>query len=229
MACPSNEDLMADNSTGVLQGCIDAVNAGQAGARDRLLAHTQGRLLLAARGLLHGRFGRLQAFEQTGDVVNELNLRLLENWERIWQGNGSVTTLVEYFRRVSRVMRDVLSDMLRKVCGHDYDRPHPVPLDESAGSGDEEAGGRCDPATDTLDPRQLAIWGEFHQKVEKLPPKLRDAIDLLWYQGLPQAEAAALLGLPLPTLKHHWMKARLQLQADLEGSPFDWSVFKDPK
>ena len=45
--------------------------------------------------------------------------------------------------------------------------------------------------------------------------------DLLWYQGISQAETAALLGIAVPTVKLRWMKARLQVQQALGGSPFD--------
>ena len=50
---------------------------------------------------------------------------------------------------------------------------------------------------------------------------LRAAFDLLWYQGLTQAEAAALLGVAVPTVKLRWLKARLRVQQALGGSPFD--------
>ena len=38
---------------------------------------------------------------------------------------------------------------------------------------------------------------------------------------MSQAEAAALLGVAVPTVKLRWMKARLQVQQALGGSPFD--------
>jgi DNA-directed RNA polymerase specialized sigma24 family protein len=40
-------------------------------------------------------------------------------------------------------------------------------------------------------------------------------------QGLTQAEAAALLGVAVPTVKLRWLKARLRVQQALGGSPFD--------
>jgi hypothetical protein len=38
---------------------------------------------------------------------------------------------------------------------------------------------------------------------------------------MSQAEAAALLGVAVPTVKLRWMKARLQVQQALGRSPFD--------
>ena len=36
-----------------------------------------------------------------------------------------------------------------------------------------------------------------------------------------EPEAAALLGIAVPTVKLRWMKARLQVQQALGGAPFD--------
>jgi DNA-directed RNA polymerase specialized sigma24 family protein len=73
----------------------------------------------------------------------------------------------------------------------------------------------------TLDAEKLRRWTEFHEVVGRLPDDLRAVFDLLWYQELSQAEAAALLGIAVPTVKLRWMKARVQVQQALGGSPFD--------
>ena len=59
------------------------------------------------------------------------------------------------------------------------------------------------------------------EAVARLPDDLLAAFDLLWYQGLTQAEAAALLRVAVPTVKLRWLKARLRVQQALGGSPFD--------
>ena len=64
-------------------------------------------------------------------------------------------------------------------------------------------------------------WTEFHEAVARLPDELRAVFDLLWYQGMSQAEAAELLGIAVRTVKLRWMKARLQVQQSLGGAPFD--------
>ena len=55
----------------------------------------------------------------------------------------------------------------------------------------------------------------------RLPEEPWAVFNLLWYQGMSQAEAAALLGVAVSTVKLRWMKARLQVQQALGGSPFD--------
>src|SRR6266851_5039265 len=69
----------------------------------------------------------------------------------------------------------------------------------------------------TLEPSRLAIWSEFHQRVETLPEEEREVFDLLWYQGLTQPEAAALLGISEATLRRRWLAARERLHQALKG------------
>ena len=50
---------------------------------------------------------------------------------------------------------------------------------------------RTELADTTHDPDRLAAWTDFHREVEALPAEEREVFDLLFYQGLSQAEAAA--------------------------------------
>jgi RNA polymerase sigma factor (sigma-70 family) len=52
---------------------------------------------------------------------------------------------------------------------------------------------------------------ELHRQIDGLPAEEREVFDLLWYQELPQAEAAALLGVSVPTIKRRWLSARRRL------------------
>ena len=114
-------------------------------------------------------------------------------------------------------MRDVLCDLLRKGYGRDDNRPAALPLD----GGPSDTGPGHEPSSDTLDGEKLRRWTEFHEAAARLPDELRAVVDLMWYQGLTPAEAAALLGGAVPTVKLRWMKARLRVQEALGGSPFD--------
>jgi RNA polymerase sigma factor (sigma-70 family) len=210
---------MSDESTKVLQAYLGRAMSGDAAARQRLLELTRDRLMRHARRHLHGSHARLEPFEQTDDVVQQLYVKILQNQDRFWvnaQGQP-VSTLAEFFGHSSAWMRDVLCDLLRKSYGRDDNRPAVLPLD-----GDRSDGGpRYELASSTLDGEKVRRWTEFHEAVARLPDDLRAVFDLLWYQGLPQAEAAALLGIAVPTVKLRWMKARLQVHQALGGSPFD--------
>src|SRR5262245_56452075 len=74
-----------------------------------------------------------------------------------------------------------------------------------------DTGPRQDLCSSTLDGEKLWRWSEFHEAVARLPDELRAVFDLLWYQGLRQAETAELLRVSVPTVKLRWMKARLQV------------------
>jgi len=56
----------------------------------------------------------------------------------------------------------------------------------------------------------------LHAALER-PPEERDAFDLLFYQGVHQADAATLLGVSESTVKRRWQAARLRLFDALGG------------
>jgi RNA polymerase sigma factor (sigma-70 family) len=210
---------VSDDSTAVLQRQLERASAGDAEARQRLLERTRDRLMRHARRLLHGGYARLEPFAQTDDIIQQLFLKILQNQDRFWvNADGQpLRRLAEFFGHSSAWMRDVLCDLLRKAYGRDGDRPAMLPLD----GGPSDAGTQYEPSSDTLDGEKVRRWTEFHEAAARLPDDLRAVFDLLWYQGMPQAEAAALLGIAVRTVKFRWMKARLQVQQALGGSPFD--------
>jgi RNA polymerase sigma-70 factor (ECF subfamily) len=210
---------VSDESTAILYGQLERASAGDADARRRLLELTRDRLMRHARGFLHGRYARLEPFAQTDDVVQQLFIKILQHQDRFWVNAAGepIRTLAEFFGHTSAWMRDVLCDLLRKAYGRGDDRPAPLPLD----GGPADTGPMHEPSSSTFDGETLRRWTEFHEAAARLPDDLRAVFDLLWYQGLSQADAAALLGIAVPTVKLRWMKARLQVQQALGGAPFD--------
>jgi RNA polymerase sigma-70 factor (ECF subfamily) len=210
---------VSDESTAVLQGQLERASTGDAEARQRLLELTRDRLLHHARHFLHGRYARLEPFAQTDDVVQQLYIKILQNQDRFWvNADGEpMRTPAEFFGHTSAWMRDVLCDLLRKAYGRDDNRPAALPLD----GGPSDTGPRHEPSSSTLDVEKVQRWTEFHEAVARLPDDLRAVFDLLWYQEMSQAEAAALLGIAVRTVKLRWMKGRLQVQQALGGAPFD--------
>jgi RNA polymerase sigma-70 factor (ECF subfamily) len=210
---------VSDDSTAVLQAHLERALTGDAQARQRLLDLTRDRLMRHARRLLHDRYARLEPFEQTDDVVQQLYLKVLQNQDRFWlNADGRpIRSLAEFFGHTSAWLRDVLCDLLRKGYGRDDNRPAVLPLD----GGPSGTGPRHEPSSSTLDAEKLRRWTEFHEAVARLPDDLRAVFDLVWYQEVSQAAVAALLGIAVPTVKLRWMKARLQVQQALGGAPFD--------
>jgi RNA polymerase sigma-70 factor (ECF subfamily) len=216
---------VSDESTAVLQGQLERAVTGDAQARLRLLELTRDRLMHHARRFLHGRYARLEPFAQTDDVVQHLYVKILQNQDRFWvNAHGEpLRTLAEFFGHTSAWMRDVLCDQLRKEYGRDDNRPAVLPLD----GGSSDTGPWHELSSNTLNGEKLRRWTEFHEAVARLPDDLRAVFDLLWYQEMSQAEAAALLGIAVRTVKLRWMKARLRVQQALGSSPFDDTGFPD--
>src|SRR5262245_26122212 len=210
---------MNDESTTVLQGFLEQAITGDVAARQRLLELTRDRLMRHAHRFLHGRYARLEPHAQTDDVVQQLYLKILRSQDRFWvNARGEpVKTLAEFFGHASAWMRDVLCDQIRKEYGRDENRPATLPLKGGLSDTDPTHA----PSSSTYDGEKLRRWTEFHEAAARLPDDLRAVFDLLWYQEMSQAEAAELLGIAVPTVKLRWMKARLQVQQALGGSPFD--------
>jgi RNA polymerase sigma-70 factor (ECF subfamily) len=209
---------MTDSLGDRLQGLLERMNAGDAAARNQVIAYTCERLRLLARKMLHQDFGRLRQREQTDDVLNGALLRLHRALDAPAVRPG---TPADFFRLAAVQIRRELLDLARHYFAPG--RPHlaganPKPAADSA----DGPGPAADPAQTTYNPGRLLAWEEFHRQVAALPQEERDVFELLWFQELPQAEAAAVLGVSVPTVKRRWLQARLLLQKALGGSGLNW-------
>lgn len=194
---------MADASTTELQGLIDRLAAGDPAAHHALIDRACTRLRRLVRRIFrHG--DRLRRLEDTDDVLNEAVVRLLRRLE----AGRQPASVAEFFRAAAREVRCELLDMARHHFG-----PEGPAAREANNLAADSAGGRALPETPTTtdEPGRLATWTEFHRHVEALPGEERAVFDLLWYQGLKQAEAAAVLGVAVITVKRRYASARLLL------------------
>jgi RNA polymerase sigma-70 factor (ECF subfamily) len=200
----------ADSSVHVRQ-CLERLRAGDAAARDDLLAGAVERLRRLARKLLRDDFPRLRRWEETDDVFQNAAWRLY----RALDGTVPETPL-EFYRLAALQIRRELLDLARHYYGpHGQAARHA----SEAGDGTDMPTGRGPAAApdDTYNPVQLAEWTEFHRHVDALPDAERAVADLLFYQGLSQEEAATLLGVDVRTVQRRWQRARLQLHAKLKA------------
>lgn len=60
-----------------------------------------------------------------------------------------------------------------------------------------------------------SLWTEFHEAVTRLASEHREVVDLLFYDGISQHEAADVLGVSIRTLKRRWQQAKLVLHEAL--------------
>lgn len=172
--------------------------------RDRLLEHANGQLEKLARRMLRG-FPGLRRWEQTGDVLQNAALRLYRALAQV-----QPRSVRDFFALAATQIRRELIDLTRHYFGP-QGKAKRYDTDPAAVKG--ETPGRVDNAPDPGgEPSSLLEWGEFHQKVEALPPAARAVFDLLWYEGLTQKEAAVVLGVTERTVKNRWRSAKLLLQ-----------------
>jgi RNA polymerase sigma-70 factor (ECF subfamily) len=61
------------------------------------------------------------------------------------------------------------------------------------------------------------ILAALYQQIEALPEKERSVVDLLYFHGLSQPEAAALLGITERSVRRYWVSARVKLVTALKG------------
>jgi RNA polymerase sigma factor (sigma-70 family) len=198
--------------TAMVQTALDRFNAGDPQALDDLFARAGQRLQRLARRLLHGSFERVAAQEQTGDVTQEASIRMLK---ALADAKVKMLTTVQFFRLSSAIMRRVLIDLARHHYGPEGSAAHRAAAPSNATTASTPA----PTAGSSNAPDALAAWGEFHERVEKLPEEQREVFDLLWYQELGQQEAADVLGVSVPTVKRRWRDAKMEL-LDLLGDNF---------
>jgi RNA polymerase sigma-70 factor (ECF subfamily) len=187
---------------------LDQLRDGDGAARDRLLGLACQRLRRLAHAMLRD-FPGVARWEGTDDVLQNATLRLC----RALKG-ATPESPRSFFNLAAVQIRRELIDLARHHYGpHGMGAHH-----ESVGPSDARRGpGSDSPAADTDEPGRLAGWTEFHEQVEALPDEQREVFDLVWYQGLTQAEAAALLGVTERVVKWRWRAARLALHRALEG------------
>jgi RNA polymerase sigma-70 factor (ECF subfamily) len=196
----------ATPSTTEIQLRLDRLRAGDESARDELVKIACERLGRLARKMLRS-YPVVRRWEQTDDVLQNAALRLCRSLEAVKPESAR-----SFINLAAVQIRRELIDLARRYGGPQGPGRHRADPDRWDGSG-----GRPEPGTDTDDPALLADWTEFHVQVEALPAEEREVFDLLWYQGLRQAEVAALLGVTERVVRYRWRAARLELHDRLGG------------
>jgi RNA polymerase sigma-70 factor (ECF subfamily) len=179
-----------------LQGLLDRLLAGDATAKHELINRAHDRLIVITRKLL-GSFSRVRVEEETAGVLNEAYLRLHTALEEV-----RPATVREFLGLAALQIRRVLLDAVRKLGGRGTGpRPQKVPLEEGA---DLPVGGHDG---------HVAL--DLLEAVERLPDDEREIVDLLFFHGWTQPEAAEILGVHEDTVKRRWARARITLAGRL--------------
>jgi len=194
-----------------LQLLIDRALTGDEAARDALLDHACDRLLRLTRKMFHG-YPALRRWEQTDDVFQDAMLRLHRALRDV-----ELESVRHFFNLAAVTIRRTLLDLAK----HHFGPQGPGTKHHTDGVPADEEGGAIHDWADTAgEPTDLEGWSAFHRHMEALPDDEREIVNLLWYEGLTQEEAAHVLGVSLRTLKRRWHSARCRLYDALnEGYP----------
>jgi RNA polymerase sigma factor (sigma-70 family) len=202
--------MPATNTTAQMQFWIDRLKSGNTDARDQLINACCSRLLQLTRKMLR-RYPRVKRWEETDDVLQNVTLRL-----RRTLADVAPSSVRDFLRLASLNIRRELLDLVKHYYGPRGLGTHYLSDHATEGAHDTTPAHGV-PADLANEPSRLAQWTEFHDQVEHLTDDQREVFDLLWYQGLSQAEAAAVLEVTERTVQRRWQAARLQLFDALHG------------
>lgn len=185
-----------------IQHCLERLLAGDARARDDVIQFAYERLRALTHKLLAG-YPSVQPWELTDDVLHNAALRLWNSLDEVRPEN-----VPSFFGLAATQIRRELVDLARHYYGPRGQATHFVqlPHDEANSNAPEKA----DP---TDGPCTLSDWTELHEVIERLPDEERAILDLLYYDGITQQQAAAMLGVSLRTVKRRWLRARERVYA----------------
>ena len=185
--------MSPDDSPSTLGLLLVRHKAGDPAVINEIILHCQERARHLASGML-GRFAKVPPEIETGDVVNELVVRLIGALRE-----KTFDSPAQLLRYAALCIRSNLIDLAKKR--------RPV-LAGDVGSGTSSPNLLAGQSDSTNDPGKLAQWGEIHSQIDQLPDDDRVLFDFLYYQDLTQSEVSDLLGIPLTTLRTKWLNAR---------------------
>ena len=186
-----------------LQNLIDRGLNGDAAAHEALLNHACDRLLRLTRKMFRS-FPSLRRWEQTDDVFQNSMVRLHRALAEV-----KVESVRHFFNLAAVQVRRELLDLGKHHFGPEGDAAN----HHTDGQPADDAGGSLRDSAE--EPDDLSGWSEFHALVEKLPPDELEVVNLLYYEGLSQEEAANVLGISLRTIKRRWQAAKVRLHEEL--------------
>ncbi len=190
------------DQTILLQGLIARLHRGDDGARRELISCAYDRLRRLAAVILNESFPRLKkapALLDTTDLVNETALKLYTALAEV-----QPATVPDFLRLAAQRMRWLLLDLAKRADTSE-ERLRALALPDNAGP-------------DSADNSLSATLTALYRQIEELPANEREVVDLLYFHGISQPEAAALLGVSERTVRRYWTAAKIKLFEGLKDS-----------
>lgn len=203
----SDCDQLSDETRRHLEGCLSRLAAGNAAARDELIAFACERMRSIAHRML-GRFPAVRRWDQTDDVVQNAALRLYRTLGQLnpRDARGFMGLMAVHIRRE-------LLDLARKYAGPEsYAANHETNVQRADGQEKH----KIDSAVDHAESMEaLERWSRLHLVVADMPTEEQEVFQMCWYLGLKQEEIAKLLDCSVRTVKRRWEAAKARLVAEV--------------
>jgi RNA polymerase sigma factor (TIGR02999 family) len=186
---------VSNEQSAFLQVLLARCVAGDETARRELLDRTYERLRRLAAVILNESFPRLKdtpALLDTTDVANEAALKLYEALAEVQPATGR-----DFFRLAAQRIRWLLLDRAKRI--------------DHLGHLQGEARPEAYPPPDESKPNLPLALGAMYEQIEQLPEEEREVVDLLYFHGFTQAEAAAYLEISERTIRRRWTVAKVRL------------------
>ena len=145
-------------------------------------------------------------WNQTDDVLQNAMIRLYRALKAVKPDSKRVFNALA----ATQIRRELI-DMARSLYGpHGLGRNHHT--DSASDDQKTPSYEAFEQSPGVID--QVAML-EFHESVGKLESDWREVFELIFYQGMTQAEVAILLDVSERTVKRRWREARLRLSSIL--------------
>jgi DNA-directed RNA polymerase specialized sigma24 family protein len=184
---------------------LDGLRRGDVEARNEIIELACERLRTLARRMLRGYPG-VRRWSETDDVLQGAMMRLHRSLAEV-----RPETARQFYGLAAAQIRRELIDLARHHNG-----PEGGGANHHTDGGGDAVGVEPD---GRAGPQGRDDWTAFHEHAGRLPEGQRAVFGLLWYDGLTQPEAAAVLGVSLATLKRRWQEARISLFEAMRGEP----------
>lgn len=188
------------NHTTELQQHLYLLQSGSLEAKSDLIKHSCDRLRVLTHRMLRN-YPRVGRWSDTGDVLQAALMRLHRALDSV-----QPETPEKFYALAAMQIRRELLDLTKHFYGP-----------EGRGyNHHSDSGSLLNENLRSNEPTNLVEWGEFHEQVNRLPPELTEVVELVWYKGLSQVDAAHVLNISPSSLKRRWAKARLELSHSLK-------------
>lgn len=189
-----------------LQKWLELARTGNVDIRHEIIDHVGERLRLLTRRMMKS-YPKVNLWSESDDVLQNALIRLHRSLAEI-----KPETPRQFYGLATTQIRRELIDLARHFYGAEGIGSN---LDASGVGVERLAFAEQD------EPETLEAWARYHQQVEQLPDDQKEVVNLLWYEGMSQPDAASVLGISLATVKRRWQAARLTLFENLKDFDFE--------